>query len=241
VWSAVTKQRAVAYWLSLQRVARRLSDGPLELVATESVDQGLVQLKVWLDESTQRNGRLWLGAALCQLVTVPAVKGASTLKEAEAVARLDQQSTPGFDFKLHECDPGAAQWRATLTDRRLMGAEADLWQNKLASMKPWWSWALAQSVSGSAGGAGHQTMLAFDGEALVELSKDSEGRVTHARTQPAAGGREVLQRQLLRQRAVAGDVRVAGVALDFEVAKHADGSTEGAEDFAFKPWAAVLS
>ncbi|MFT7773439.1 hypothetical protein [Roseateles sp.] len=222
-------------------MARRLGDGPVELLATESVDQGLAQLKDWLAEGTHRNGRLWLGGTLCQLVAAPAVKGVGTLKEAEAAVKLEYQSTLDFDFKLHECEPGAAQWRATLTDRRLIGAEAELWQSKLASMKPWWSWALTQAAASRTAGAGHQTLLAFDGETLVELSKNSEGQVTQARTQPAAGGREALQRQLLRQRTITGDAVVVGVALGFEAEKHADSLTGFAGDFAFEPWTEVLS
>ena len=244
MWSAGTKRRPAAYWLSQHRVARRLAGAPLELVATESVEQGLAQLKDWLAESSGRNGRLWLGGALCQLVAVPAVKGVGALKEAEAVAKLELQARGGvleFDFKLHECDPVAAQWRATLTDRRLIGAEAELWQSKLASMKPWWSWALSHAASNCVGGALHQTLLAFDGETLVELSKDSEGRVTQAQTQSVVGGLEVLRRQLLRRQTVAGDAMLAGVAMNFNAERGTPDSARSAQSFPFEPWAEVVS
>ena len=241
MWSGGTKRRPAAYWLSQRCVARRLAGGALDLVATESVDQGLDQLKDWLAKSSGRNGQLWLGGALCQLVTVPAMKGVSALQEAEAVAKLEQQAKgallEGFDFKLHECSPDAAQWRATLTDRRLMGAEVNLWQRKLASMKPWWSWALAQ---GSTEGAGRpRIVLASDGETLTELIRDGEGRVTLGQTQGVPGGQDAQRRQLLRRQAVAGDAMLTGVSMNFEAERNIDSSARSDQTFPFAPWVEV--
>lgn len=243
MWWVGTKHHPITYWLSQRCVARRAGDTSLDLVRTDTIEHGLDQLKAWLVEVPSRKGQLWLGSALCQLMTVPALKGAGTLVEAEAAAGLGLRANgsvlEGFDFKLHECSPDASLWRATLTDKRLTSAEAKSWQARLVSMKPWWSGFLGLGLANGRVPDTPRTVLTFDGEAMTELTWDKEGCVTGGRTQPMAG--DGMERQLLRRQAAAGGAEtLAVVRLNWDLQTEPNEPKALREGFPFAPWTEVL-
>ncbi len=211
--TGAAKARGIAHaWVGERCFAWKGKAG-VSAQAVERSQDAVALLTTKVGNDRPRTLTMWLSSSVCRLERVPAVEGVRHRAEAEAAvaALLRARSSLRDTAKVwlpHWPYPGA-YWCVAVADGALLQACDQAAGKALRSIKPWWSWVLADLQAQHLSADRKDVAWAlYDGDALITASVDAQGGVVEACTVWPVPDPSAAQR-VLNRRVASGAARVA--------------------------------